>query len=99
MEKLTIAAFDFDGTITTRDSLLPFLLFTHGFKNFLFKMVKISPKFLLYLLGKIDRQEIKEAIITEFYKNLSVTVFKNQAEKYALSSHLKKIVRSKAIKK
>ena len=30
MENEIVAAFDFDGTLTYRDTLLPFLFFTHG---------------------------------------------------------------------
>ena len=49
-----VAAFDFDGTLTHRDTLLPFLLHVAGPVKFLIKMVIVAPILLGYALGFID---------------------------------------------
>ena len=40
------AVFDFDGTLTTRDSLFPFLRFYSGWPTFARKVVRLSPLLL-----------------------------------------------------
>lgn len=68
--RVPVAAFDFDGTLTFCDSLLPFLRYTVGRRRFWAK----SPYLfwylfwylLLYRLGRMDRTEAKEAIIRRY---------------------------------
>jgi phosphatidylglycerophosphatase C len=59
-----VAAFDFDGTLTRRDSLLPFLLFVRGAAATAQAVVAESPRFGRVLLGRATRDEAKEALLT-----------------------------------
>lgn len=58
-----IAAFDFDGTLSYHDTLLPFLVFKKGKKKVLFDLLKTSPAFLSYGIGIGSRQKLKETLL------------------------------------
>jgi phosphatidylglycerophosphatase C len=58
-----VAAFDFDGTLTRRDSLLPFLVFVRGLATTARAVVAESPRFGRVLLGRTSRDEAKEALL------------------------------------
>lgn len=67
-EKITIAAFDFDGTLTDRDSLPQFLYFACGkFKTY-WTLFRCLPVLFLTAIGLSSRQQAKEAIITKLFK-------------------------------
>jgi phosphatidylglycerophosphatase C len=61
-----IAIFDFDHTLTDRDSLVPFLFYVQGFWKTIYHFIALSPAFARYLLGFLSRQSMKEKILTRF---------------------------------
>lgn len=65
-KKNVIAAFDFDGTLTYRDSFLQFLLYTFGWRHVIWNVIPILPKLFGYLLGIVSRKGAKEALISQF---------------------------------
>lgn len=79
-----IAAFDFDGTLTKADTLIPFLKFSFGTSKTAFKLLSLLPRLSLFLIGTLTRQEAKELILTKFLKGMSIhqveTLGKNFAE-------------------
>ncbi len=80
--KSTIAVFDFDKTLTTRDSLFPFLWNARGFIS-IFLFLCLSPYFLGYLLGLLTRQKIKEKALTRFFGGWELTRLKKLGCHYA----------------
>lgn len=62
-----VAAFDFDGTITYRDSLLPFLWYTTPTWRACLKFLAISPVMVGYALGLVRRQGAKEVVLSRFF--------------------------------
>lgn len=64
----TIAAFDFDGTLTYSDSLPPFLGFVRGYGQFALDLTMCLPLFIQYGLGKKSRQEVKEKLVERCLK-------------------------------
>ncbi len=58
-----IAAFDFDGTIARRDTLMPFLASVAGRGAFARAALARSPQFAKVALGRADRDAEKEALI------------------------------------
>lgn len=90
-----VAAFDFDGTITYRDSLLPFLIFNDGWVKTIIKMIMISPTLIGFVLGVIKRQKAKEIILKKFLGGKSIDEIKTQGELYA-KGKLNSIVRPEA---
>ena len=55
-----IIVFDFDGTITTKDTFRLFLFYHSGLIKWVINMVTLFPSFLLYLLKIIDEPYIPE---------------------------------------
>jgi phosphatidylglycerophosphatase C len=60
-----VVAFDFDGTITVRDSFTDFLRWKVGGARYLAGMARLAPSGLQYLLDR-DRGRIKAAAAKEF---------------------------------
>ncbi len=91
-KKKVIAAFDFDGTLTTRDSLLQFLFYTSGTQRTLFAILKSSLTLLGTCLGLASRQEAKEALIASLYKGIYKKDLLSLGEAFA-STQLNQILR------
>ena len=98
MNKRNIALFDFDGTITTDDSLLKFIRFVVGDRRFLLGLVVLSPMLVLYKLKLIPNYKAKQYMLSWFFKGISKDTFLKVANEYSLV-HIDKIVRPKAIEK
>jgi phosphatidylglycerophosphatase C len=96
--KDVIAAFDFDGTITTKDSLLPFFFFTHGIFYSLIQLSLEMPAFIQFLAGNLNRQGIKEKLLTRFYEGESYQSLMERGEQFAFK-HLPKLVKKEALKR
>lgn len=98
MSKCSIAFFDFDGTITTDDSLLRFIRFVVGDFRFIFGLVALSPILLAYKLGLIPNYKAKQKMLSWFFKGISKNAFFKVANEYSLV-HIDKILRQKAMEK
>lgn len=61
---MPIAAFDFDKTISTKDMLIPFLIFVNGKTKTAFHLLCMAPYVALYFLGLKSRQEVKEKLLS-----------------------------------
>jgi phosphatidylglycerophosphatase C len=92
MQKPIIAAFDFDGTLTYRDTLFSFLLFVKGpLKTALYLFLKL-PILIGYVFGGSSRQGTKESILKIFFSGTSLAELSKQGEAFAagpLDRHLK----------
>lgn len=55
-----IACFDFDGTLTRRDTMLAFSQFVHGRWGWLWRMIYISPFLAAYFFKLISNNKAKE---------------------------------------
>jgi len=94
--KKRIAFFDFDGTITTKDSLLAFIIFREGILRTLLGLMMISPYYLAYILKIIPVQTAKEKVLKHFLKNLSIEKFQSDCNQFA-STTLLTLLRPKAL--
>ena len=72
LDKKTIAIFDFDGTLTLGDTLLPFLLHIFGIGKVFLGLIITSPYLLCYFLGLISNEKAKKHFIYFFLKDTSV---------------------------
>ena len=80
MNKKTLALFDFDGTISTKDSFPLFIIFFYGKRAYV-KAALIAPVFVLYLLKIISADKTKEFVLRYFFKGFSKTeLFKSGQE-------------------
>jgi phosphatidylglycerophosphatase C len=91
-----VAAFDFDGTITYYDSLVPFLFFVFGFWKALGGLALQTPYFIEYLFGKKTRAQIKEIILTYFFRGMPLERMQKFGHQYGQGS-LNKHVRQSAL--
>lgn len=81
--KKEIAFFDFDGTITTRDTLLEFIKFVKGSFYFYWGFIINAPWLLAFKLGIITNQHAKEKILKFFFSKMPVSVFNEHCEQFA----------------
>jgi HAD superfamily hydrolase (TIGR01490 family) len=97
-EKVTIAAFDFDGTITTKDSLWPFLKYTvpHG-KLYLLTAL-LSPILVLGALHIIPRGKAKEIYVGTLFRGIRYNKFNETGRTFGRSEELEKLVRPETLK-
>lgn len=70
-----IAFFDFDGTITNRDTLLEFIRYTRGSIAYFTGMLLNSPWLVAYKLHIISNQAAKEKVLTYFFGNMRAAEF------------------------
>ena len=95
---MKLVLFDFDGTLTTKDSFLEFIKFTHGSGRFWLGMLWLSPLLIAMKLSLVSNEFAKAKLLSLFYKNKS----KDEIDHWALAFHkdyLPKILRTEGIKK
>jgi phosphatidylglycerophosphatase C len=78
-----IAFFDFDGTITTKDTLLEFIKFSKGTFRFYIGFLINSPYLVAYKLKIITNQKAKEKVLQFFFRNTALNDFNRQCEAFA----------------
>jgi HAD superfamily hydrolase (TIGR01490 family) len=93
--KRRIAFFDFDGTITTKDSLLDFLLFKFGKTKTYLRLLLVSPYYVLYMLKLIPVQTAKQKVLQQFFRNMPVEEFEKSCNDYT-TAVLSSLIRKKA---
>lgn len=91
-----IAFFDFDGTITTKDTLLEFIKFVKGDASFYFGFILHSPILVLYKLNIISNQRAKEIMLNYFFGKMKAEKFSTHCEKF-ISEKLPDLLRDKAM--
>lgn len=80
--KPIIAAFDFDGTITTKDTLFDFIAFYIGKPRLLLGLIVLSPMLIFFKLGFIKNNEAKQKMFSFFFKSESIEKFNSVCEQY-----------------
>ena len=95
---MSIAFFDFDGTISDKDSMVEFIKFAVGKYRYYYCLLKLSPILLLYSLRIISNNIAKEKLFSSYFKGWYVEEFEKLAEKYS-ELELNKIIKPSAIDK
>jgi phosphatidylglycerophosphatase C len=95
---MQLALFDFDGTLSSRDSLLHFLMYSFKAQKLLLAGIILSPYLLAYRAGLLSRQTAKEKVYYYFFYNWPLEKFQQLANDYA-EQHLNKIIRPQALEK
>lgn len=83
MKKL--ALFDFDGTLTSNDTLIEFLKFYVGDSRFYFGMTLLSPFLMAYKLKVMKNWVAKEKVLTYFLKGEPIGTFLSRGKEFALT--------------
>lgn len=96
--KQIAAYFDFDGTLTDSDTLIPFLIYVVGYWRFSLKLHKLLPILFAYALKIISNETAKEKTLTVLLKGYSIDLLEKKARQFAehkLDGYLKPDVYSK----
>ncbi|KOR33544.1 haloacid dehalogenase [Achromatium sp. WMS3] len=95
MEK-SLALFDFDGTITTDDSLIKFIRFSVDDIDFAWGILLLSPILIAFKLKLIPNYKAKQLMLSYFFKGMEEHKFKSLAEQFSLK-HIDTMLRPKAM--
>lgn len=80
---VVVAYFDFDGTLTKSDSLLPFLRFSKGNFGLAASAMSALPMLLAYLLRVVSNEVGKERLLSACYRGLGSEAFGTLAQRFA----------------
>ena len=92
------AFFDFDGTVTAKDSFIDFLWFSLKKTEFILGFILLSPLVLLYLTKILPNWKMKELVLKIFYHGWKLSKFKKKCQEYGRQK-LPKIIRPEAQEK
>jgi HAD superfamily hydrolase (TIGR01490 family) len=93
--KKRIAFFDFDGTITQKDTLLEFIKYSKGELGFYFGFLINSPYLIAYKLKIISNQKAKEKVLRFFFRRTPLEQFQQQCNDFT-ENKLPDLIRPKA---
>lgn len=92
----TLALFDFDGTITTRDTLAEFMIFYRGAWQYKVGLAMQSPFIAAYLLKLMPNWRAKERFLSWFLKGENAAFFERRCQEFA-AVRIPELVRPKAL--
>jgi phosphatidylglycerophosphatase C len=83
-DRSVIAAFDFDDTLITKDSLLDFLSYSFSRSALLLNILLFSPNFIKFKLGIINNGVAKERLLRLFIQGMSNEAFTKLCNDYCV---------------
>ena len=97
MQKREIVAFDFDGTITTRDTFVEFIKFTKGKRAFWCGLLLHVPMLIAFKLNLYPNWKAKQRLFSYFFKGVDRILFDRWGEEFA--ERIEEISHPKAIER
>ena len=94
--KRSIAFFDFDGTITTKDTLLEFIRYHKGNSRYYLGFFLNSPYIIAWKLGLIANYAAKEKVMRHFFAGMPAEDFQRTCDDFA-TNVLPGLLRPKAL--
>jgi phosphatidylglycerophosphatase C len=94
--KKKIAFFDFDGTITKKDTLLEFIKFNKSALHLYLGFLLHSPWLIAYKLKIISNQAAKEKVLQFFFGKMNFDLFQKRCDQFAIDI-IPGLVRPKAL--
>ena len=82
---MRVCVFDFDGTLTTRDTLLSLIACTRGKWGLVGCLLRYSPQLVLMKLGLYANWRVKEHVFGHCFGGLTMQEFNAICRQYALS--------------
>ncbi len=83
MSGRNIAFFDFDGTITTKDTLLEIIKFQKGKPAFYFGFLLHAPWLIAYKLNLFPNDNVKQKILKFFFGGMPESVFQSNCDLFS----------------
>ncbi len=93
-----VAAFDFDGTVTDRDSMFPFLRYATGTVSYYWHLTSQLPTLAGYFLGRVDNNTAKERVLTRFFADVPIAALNSVGVRFA-EEVLPEMVRPSALER
>ena len=78
-----IVAFDFDGTLTTKDTLIEFIRYACGTGAFLWGFLRYAPLLVLMKLGLYPNWKVKQKVFAHFFKGMPLEDFNSLCQRFA----------------
>jgi HAD superfamily hydrolase (TIGR01490 family) len=94
--KKRLVLFDFDGTITTKDTLLEFIRHYHGTGKFVRGFAASSPWLALMKFNLYPNYKAKEKVLQWFFENEDVAIFNERCDHFCRNV-LPALIRPKAL--
>lgn len=80
----TLVLFDFDGTLTTKDTLFLFTRYAVGSFRFFMGLFLLFIPLALQKVGLLSAHDAKEIFLAHFFKGLNVSEFKLKATRFSV---------------
>ena len=84
--KKKIYAFDFDGTLTTRDTLIAFIRYARGTRAFVLGFLRHAHLLVLMKLGLYPNWKAKQKIFSYFFKGMNLGDFDALCQRFAANN-------------
>ena len=91
-----ILFFDFDGTLTTKDTLLEFILYSCGNIRFLLGFLLYSPLLILMKFGLYPNWKAKQHVFSYFFRGMKIDDFDSVCRRFAVDCRY--LLRPEAVK-
>ena len=78
-----IVAFDFDGTLTTKDTLIEFIRYACGTRAFLFGFLRYAHLLVLMKLGLYPNYKAKQKVFAHFFEGMKIEEFDGLCQRFA----------------
>lgn len=93
---MVLALFDFDGTITNKDSMGEFIKYAIGKRKYYLSLLILSPILFLYFLKIMPNDKSKERLFSYFFKGWSYKNFQKIADAFS-ENRIDQIIRQPAL--
>lgn len=97
-KKVTLAIFDFDGTLTKRDTLLAFIEFTRGKFRLYQELFLLSPQLILMKLGFENNEAIKTKLLARLFQGVQKEMLETWAQDFC-DEHFNALLRPEGLAK
>lgn len=91
-----VVAFDFDGTLTTKDTLLVFVRHAKGTRAFLWGFLRHAHLLVLMKLGLYPNWKAKQRLFSYFFKGMEIEKFDGLCQQFAANN--RKLLRPEGVK-
>ncbi len=95
----TLVLFDFDGTLTTRDSMVEFLIFSVGYPRLILAAIALFPKLVAYFLSKKpDGNDVKPLLFSKLFAGKTRQELENLGQNF-FEKKIPKMLRAEMMEK
>lgn len=86
-QRQDIVIYDFDGTLTSADTLLAFIRYACGLRRMLLGFLYFAPLLVLMKMRLYNNGKAKERLFAHFFKDMTLTDFDKLCRRFASDCH------------